>query len=69
MACFAPAKREKQVISIRIEQLVLKKVDEIANTVDEIANTIDISRNEVINQCIKYAIENSDFSDRKKNSN
>lgn len=62
MACFAPAKREKQVISIRIEQLVLKKVDEIANT-------IDISRNEVINQCIKYAIENSDFSDRKKNSN
>ena len=62
MACFAPAKREKQVISIRIEQLILKKVDEIANT-------IDISRNEVINQCIKYAIENSDFSDRKKNSN
>lgn len=62
MACFAPAKREKQVISIRIEQVVLKKVDEIANT-------IDISRNEVINQCIKYAIENSDFSDRKKNSN
>lgn len=62
MACFAPVKREKQVISIRIEQVVLKKVDEIANT-------IDISRNEVINQCIKYAIENSDFSDRKKNSN
>ena len=54
-----PTKNEKVVISIRIEQ-------EKLNIIDEIAKRTDISRNEVINQCLEYAINNSDFKDENK---
>lgn len=47
---FVPFKPEKEVISIRLESKLLKKVDNAA----ENAN---ISRNEFINQCIVYALE------------
>lgn len=59
MSKFKPTKNEKVVISIRIEQ-------EKLNIIDEIAKRTDISRNEVINQCLEYAINNSDFKDEKK---
>ena len=59
MAQFKPTKNEKVVISIRINR------DQLA-IIDEIAKRIDISRNEVINQCLDYAIENSDFKDKDK---
>ena len=59
MSKFKPTKNEKTVISIRIEQ-------ETLNIIDEIAKRTDISRNEVINQCLKYSIENSDFKDINK---
>lgn len=48
---FKPVKQEKDVISIRIDSKLLEKVDIIAG------NT-DISRNELIVQCIEYAINN-----------
>ena len=59
MSKFKPTKNEKVVISIRIEQ-------EKLNIIDEIAKRTDISRNEVINQCLEYAINNSDFKDKNK---
>lgn len=59
MSKFKPTKNEKVVISIRLEQ-------ETLNIIDEIAKRTDISRNEVINQCLKYAIKNSDFKDLDK---
>lgn len=59
MSKFKPTKNEKVVISIRIEQ-------EKLNIIDEIAKRTDISRNEVINQCLEYAINNSDFKDENK---
>ena len=59
MSKFKPTKKEKVVISIRIEQ-------EKLNIIDEIAKRTDISRNEVINQCLEYAINNSDFKDENK---
>ena len=66
MSKFKPIKNEKVVISIRIDKDKL-------NVIDEISKRIDISRNEVINQCLEYAITNSDFQDKKvyidKNSN
>lgn len=54
MSKFKPAKNEKLVISIRIDQ-------EKLSIIDDIAKKTDISRNEVINQCLEYAIENSEF--------
>lgn len=54
MSKFKPAKNEKLVISIRIAQ-------EKLGIIDDIAKKTDISRNEVINQCLEYAIENSEF--------
>lgn len=56
MSKFEPTKNEKLVISIRIDKDKL-------NIIDEIAKRTDISRNEVINQCLEYAINNSDFKD------
>ncbi len=56
MSKFEPTKNEKLVISIRIDK-------EKLNIIDEIAKRTDISRNEVINQCLEYAINNSDFKD------
>lgn len=53
MAKFIAHKPEKEVISMRISTEILKVIDEKA------AN-IDISRNELINQMIQYAIDNMD---------
>lgn len=59
MIKFQPSKSEKVVISIRLENY---KLDEI----DKIASKIDISRNELINQCLDYAINNLEFKNIKK---
>lgn len=48
---FKPIKPEKTVISIRIDVELLK-------TVDELSAKTDISRNELIVQCIDYAVKN-----------
>lgn len=61
MKKFIPSKNEKIVISIRIES------DKI-NTIDKIANKIDISRNELINQCLDYAINNLEFDENEKSN-
>lgn len=50
---FKPKKLEKDVISIRITTDLLEQVDSIACK-------NDISRNELIVQCIEYAINNMD---------
>lgn len=50
-AKFIPRKLEKEVISMRISS-------ELLATIDEKAAKIDISRNEFINQCIRFALEN-----------
>lgn len=52
MDSFKPIKNEKTVISIRIDT-------EMLNIVDSIAGETDISRNEMIIQCIDYALKNS----------
>lgn len=63
MKKFQPQKKlldnEKIVISIRINS---NRINEI----DKIAGKIDISRNEFINQCIEYALNNIEFEDKKK---
>ena len=46
---FSPKKIDKEIISIRVSVDLLKRVD------DE-ATKADISRNEMINQCIDYAL-------------
>ena len=51
MKKFLPKKPEKEVISVRIDSQLLK-------TIDIEAAKIDISRNELINQCIEYALDN-----------
>ena len=51
MPKFSPKKPEKEVISMRISLDVLKKVDEKAEEVG-------ISRNELLNQMIVYALGN-----------
>lgn len=51
MAKFVARKPEKEVISLRIASEVLKEVDEKSAA-------IGISRNELINQMIAYALEN-----------
>ena len=51
MASFIPKKPEKEVISMRISSDVLA-------CVDEKAAEAGISRNEFINQCIRFALEN-----------
>ena len=53
MAKFIARKPEKEVISMRISTDTLK-------TVDDKAAEIGISRNELINQMIQYALENMD---------
>ena len=50
MEAFSPKKEEKEVISIRLPTILLKKVDESAAKAD-------LSRNELINQCIIYALD------------
>lgn len=51
MKDFVPIKQEKTVISIRLDVDMLKNIDELSNK-------IDISRNELIVQCIDYALKN-----------
>ena len=62
MNTFQPSKRivsnEKLVVSIRMDINII-------NRIDEIASKIDISRNELINQCIEYALNNIEFEDSK----
>lgn len=48
---FRPVKQEKTVISIRLDVELLKQVDDVSNYTD-------ISRNELIVQCIEYALNN-----------
>lgn len=61
MAKFIPTKSEKVVISIRLE-------NEKINKIDEIDNKINISRNELINQCLDYALNNLEFVDKEKSN-
>ena len=51
MEIFIPKRTEKEVISMRIETEVLK-------ILDSKAATFEISRNELINQCIMFALKN-----------
>ena len=53
MAKFIAKKPEKEVISMRISTDMLK-------VVDDKAAQIGISRNELINQMIQYALDNMD---------
>ena len=46
---FAPKKAEKIVISIRIEKVLIEKVDVVAGKVN-------LSRNEILCQSIKFAL-------------
>lgn len=57
MAKFIAKKPEKEVISMRISTDMLK-------IVDDKATEIGISRNELINQMIQYALENMDDSQK-----
>ena len=59
MSKFQPSKTEKIVISIRIEDYKIQQIDKIASK-------IDISRNELINQCLDYALNNLEFKELNK---
>lgn len=48
---FMPKKIDKEIISIRLSNNLLKRIDAEATKAD-------ISRNEMINQCIEYALKN-----------
>jgi len=50
---FLPKKQEKEVISMRIPADVLAELDAKATV-------FEISRNELINQCIVYALKHMD---------
>lgn len=50
---FKPIKQEKTVISIRLDVDMLK-------TIDNVSAKTDISRNELIIQCIEYALKHLD---------
>lgn len=56
MAKFIPKKHEKEVISMRISSEILVEIDEKAAK-------FGISRNELINQCIAFALANMDNND------
>ena len=54
MARFSPKKpEEKEVITIRVPMDTLR-------TIDQKAGEVDISRNELINQMISFALDNMD---------
>lgn len=55
-------KSEKIVITIRIEDY---RVEEL----DKIANKINISRNELISQCLDFAVKNLEFKEKKDKRN
>lgn len=48
---FVPRNGEKEVISVRIPKELLRRVDKLA--VDN-----SLSRNELLMQCVEYALEN-----------
>jgi len=52
---FRPRNQEKSVISIRLEDMTIKKIDDFAND-------NRISRNEFIKQCIEFALERIDVN-------
>ena len=52
---FLPKKHEKEVISMRIPTDILEELDTKAAT-------FGISRNEFINQCIRFALDNMEDS-------
>ena len=51
MPKFIPKKYEKEVISMRISSDVLSEIDKKAAA-------IGISRNELLNQCVEFALAN-----------
>lgn len=50
---FKPAKPEKEIISMRISRSTLLEIDKLAAD-------CDMSRNELLNQCIEFALKNLD---------
>ena len=56
---FLPKKTEKEIISMRIPADVLAKLDAKADA-------LHISRNELINQCILFALANMDETGEEK---
>lgn len=62
MQKFIPQKNEKEVISIRISSATLYEIDTLANA-------IDISRNDLMNQCIDFALQNLDTECIRKKAN
>ena len=48
---FKPLKQEKTIISLRMDVEILKKIDNLSIKTD-------ISRNELLVQCIEYALNN-----------
>jgi metal-responsive CopG/Arc/MetJ family transcriptional regulator len=57
-----PTSIEKVVATIRIDNTMLEEIDKLANE-------IDISRNELINQCIRYALDNLKLKDKIQKEN
>jgi predicted HicB family RNase H-like nuclease len=57
VASFIPRKPEKEVISMRISTDILAEIDNKAAE-------IGISRNELINQCITFALANMEDSEK-----
>ncbi len=53
MMQFKPIKDEKEVISLRLSTKLIKELDEKANA-------YDMSRNELIVQSIRFALDNID---------
>jgi len=63
MIKFNPSnKSEKIVITIRIEDY---RVEEL----DKIASKLNISRNELISQCLDFAVKNIEFKKSKSDKN
>jgi len=56
LARFIIKKPEKEVISMRIDSLLLKKLDKMASE-------SDISRNELINQMILFALDHMEVNE------
>lgn len=57
-----PTSIEKVVATIRIDNIMLEEIDTLASE-------IDISRNELINQCIRYALDNLKLKDKMQKEN
>ena len=59
MEKFLPRKPEKEVISMRISRVTL-------DILDQKATAAGISRNELINQCISFALAHMESDDREQ---